>query len=476
MNSLQKFFVTSLFVLAGNRSIQAVGVEVGILGYEFFFKEKKQTYQFQSPGWDFQIHQMGREFQDTSYLNRVSGESMFVGLKDKNKREKVVWDLNIQLTSGKETGLRPFYLGKNHYIGYETSKFLFGLGRREHLFRPKSFGSSYDGGDGVFLEFLPQPNLTLQFFLWDHYSGVILLEKDRFRTFLPIPVEEENIDIGFRNQNRGTNVNHHRRHSFGLIYGEYLSLRLGIQYVELGSWGKHVKDHTKETKTSGADGDSLLNGNVGFRFDAEIWEIQFDFLWAKGNDRTNSKVAAQSSSIPIAGEAIQLGSEFRYGGLLVRSSHFISDREERNQKNQIIRDGYVSMGSHPAQTPYLSQIFRIFPSAALTEGGYEKNYALREGRSFGYLSELVLQFTYHQVLLKLIGTYFLPYQVTRPSDGRISFQKRDFEVFYIGEGLLELSLKEDSSFELGIGVSQLFVPDSFALKSNFGYIFGRLEI
>ncbi|TGK79381.1 hypothetical protein EHQ23_17380 [Leptospira bourretii] len=476
MNSFQKFFLISFFLLFGMSSIQAVGVEVGILGYELFFKEKTQTNQFQSPIWDLQIHPMGKEFQNSSYLNRVSGESMFVGLKDKNKRENVVWDLNIQLTSGIETGLRPFYLGKNHFIAYETSKFLFGVGRREHLFRPKSFGSSYDGGDGFFLEFFPQPNLTLQFFLWDHYSGVLLLEKDRFLSLLQIPSEDLNSYSELRNKDQRTNVSHHRRHSFGLVYGEYLSLRLGIQYVELGSWGKHVKDHTKETKASGADGDSLLNGNVGFRFDAEIWEVQFDFLWAKGNDRTNSKVATQSSSIPIAGEAIQLGSEVRFGGFLIRSSHFISDREERNQKNQIIRDGYVSMGSHPAQTPYLSQIFRIFPSAALTERGYEKNYALKEGRSFGYLNELVLQFTYHQFVLKIIGSYFLPYQVTRPSDGRISFQKRDFEVFYIGEGLLELSLKEDSSFELGIGVSQLFVPDSLGLKSNFGYVFGRLEI
>lgn len=72
----------------------------------------------------------------------------------------------------------------------------------------------------------------------------------------------------------------------------------------------------------------------------------------------------------------------------------------------------------------------------------KKTTHLKEGRSFGYLSELVLQFTYHQFVLKIIGSYFLPYQVTRPSDGRISFQKRDFEVFYIGEGLLEFSLKK----------------------------------
>lgn len=463
-------------MLSGISPNHAVGVEVGILGYELFLRETNQLNRFQSPVWDLQIHQMGTEFQKNAYLNRISGESMFVGLKDKNKREKIVWDLNIQLTSGKETGLRPFYLGKNHYIGYESSKFLIGVGRREHLFRPKSFISSYDGGDGVFLEFVPIQNLSLQFFLWDHYSGVLLLEKDRFRSVFQIPSEDSNSYVDLRNKDERTDVSHHRRHSFGLVYGEYFSLRLGIQYVELGSWGKNSKDHAKETKASGADGDSLLNGNIGFRFDAEIWDLQFDFLWAKGNDRTNSQLAAQSSSIPISGEAIQLGSELRYGGFLLRSSHFLSDREERNQKNQIIREGYVSMGAHPSQTPFLSQIFRIFPSAALTDGGYEKNYAIRDGRCFGYLSELVLQFTYHQFALKLIGSYFLPYQVTRPSDGRISFQKKDYEVFYIGEGLLELSLKEDSSFELGIGVSQLFVPESFALKSNFGYFFGRLEI
>lgn len=459
----------------GTSSLFAVGVEVGILGYELFLKETNAKKDPPPPGWDLQINQLGQDFRKTTYLDRVSGESMFVGLKDKGNKDKMVWDLDIKLTTGKETGLRPFYLGKNHYIGYEASRFIIGVGRREHLFRPKSFQTSFDGGDGLFLEFLPLPNLTLQFFLWDHHSGSLLFEKDRFRSILlsqdsPRQGLPEGADP---NEKR---PHHHRRHAFGILYGDYLKLRMGLQYLELGTWGRHVKDSPRETKVSGADGDSLLNGNLGFGFDGEIFEVQFDFLWAKGNDRTSSKMASNTGSIPISGEAIQIGAELRLGDFLFRTSHFLSDREERNGKNQIIRDGYGSFGTHPAQTPYISQIFRIFPSAAVTESGYEKNFALQEGRCFGYLSELVLQFTYHQFVAKVVGSYFLPYHFSGPTDGRISFQKRDFETFFIGEGLLELSIKEDSVFELGVGISQLFLPESIGIKSNFGYVFGRIQI
>lgn len=467
------FFVFYLLVV--NTPKYGVGVEVGILGYELFLKETVSNKKNHTPGWDFQTTPIGLDFQNVSYLNRISGKSMFVGLKDKNKREQVVWDLDIQLTTGKETGLKPFYLGKNNYIGYETSKFLFGVGRREHKFRPQSFQTSFDCGDGVFLEFQPQTNLTLQFFLWDQYSGSLIFQKDRFHSLLSYSNKGKTgpwEDL----EPKEYKQSHHRRHSFGFVYGDNLNLRLGIQYIELGSWGRHVKDSPRETKNSGADGDSLVNGNLGLGWDLYILELKFDFLWAKGNDRTNSKIANSPGSIPISGEAIQWGAELQFGDVLVRSSHFLSDREERNSKNQIIREGYVSLGAHPGQTPYISQIFQIFPSAAVTESGYEKNIALRNGKCFGYLSELVLQFTYHQFVAKMVGSYFLPYKVGGSSDGRISFHKRDFEVFYIGEGLFELSLKEISSFELGIGFSQVFLPESIGIKSNFGYVFGRLEI
>ncbi|WP_425269821.1 LA_2168 family protein [Leptospira perdikensis] len=462
-------------ILFGTSSIDAVVVEVGILGYELFLKESNAKKESPPPGWDLQINRLGTDFQNVSYLNRISGESMFVGLNGKGKKERIVWDLNIKLTTGKESGLKPFYLGKNHYIGYETSRFLIGIGRREHLFRPKSFQTSFDGGEGIFLEFLPLPNLILQFFLWDHHSGALLFEKDRFHSLLPSQQQGRQGFPEDSEPNAGRR-SHHRRHSFGLLYGDYLQLRLGIQYLELGSWGRHVKDNQRETKQSGADGDSLLNGNVGFGFDAEIFEFQFDFLWAKGNDRTSSKSTISPGSIPISGEAFQIGAELRLGDFLFRNSHFLSDREERNTKNQIIREGYVFFGSHPAQTPYISQIFRIFPSAAVTESGYEKNFGLREGKCFGYLSEFVLQFTYRQFVAKIVGSYFLPYHLGGPTDGRISFQKKDFEAFFIGEGVLELSLKEDSSFELGVGFSQLLLPESIGIKSNFGYVFGRIQI
>lgn len=454
-------------------SVDSLGWEVGILGYELFLKENQNQKQLVVPGWDFHTQNWGKVFQSEAYLHRVSSESLFVGLKDKNKKNQIHWDLDIKLTSGPETGLRNYYLGKNHFLGYETKVFFLGVGRREHLFSPKSFSSFFDGGEGLFLELKPEKSFLVQFFLWDHYSGSLLFSKDQFRHLLYVSDEYE---TNSKTQVTSFSRNHHRRQSFGLVYGDFLTLRIGFHYLELGSFGPNTKDHPPETKKSFADGDSLFSGNFGFGAHFEHFSFEFDFLWSKGNDRTRSKLAAHSGSIPVAGEAIQLGTELRFGGFKFRSSHFLSDRAETNEKHQIVKEGYISFGTHPSQTPYLSQIFRVFPSAAVTEKGYEKNFAIIEGRSFGYLTELVISFEFPPLVVKCIGNYFVPYIQNVPSDGRISVNRREFERFFLAEGMMEVSLKEEAGLELGVGISQLFLPETFNLTSNFGYVYGRLQI
>lgn len=468
-----------IFFILPFTSVRSVGLEVGVFGYELFLKENQKNKQLEVPGWDFHYQKWGNSFRTEPYLNRTSGESMFVGLKDQNSKNQIVWDLNLQLTSGPDTGLRSYYLGKNNYFGIQTQNFFLGVGRREHRFSPKSFSTLFDAGDGLFLEWKPVPSLVVQIFLWDFHSGSLLLSKDQFRSLLR--------NEGNENQ-RGTNEsplepnvtnvsrNHHRRHSVGLVYGETVNIRFGLHYLELGSLGAYTKDHPNDTKRYGADGDSLLHGNFGTQLYSDLFSLDFDVLWCRGNDRTRSKLAESPGSIPIAGEALQMGAELRFGGWKVRSSHMISDREEKNEKQQVVKEGYISLGTHPSQTPYFSQILRIYPSSAITELGYEKNSALIEGRAFGYLSELEISFTYHHIVSKLIGTYFIPYTRTGPSDGKINFQKRDFERFFIAEGMFEISYKEEKSLELGIGVSQLFLPEAMGIRSNFGYVFGRLQI
>ncbi|TGL66405.1 LA_2168 family protein [Leptospira jelokensis] len=460
-------------------TIRAVGLEVGVTGYELFLKENMQGKRLEVPGWDFHYNRWKNSFQAEPYLHRTSGEFMFVGLKEKDSKNQIVWDLHLQLTSGPDTGLRQYYLGKNSYFGTQMQNFLLGVGRREHLFSPKSFSTQFDAGDGLFVELKPKQGLTLQFFVWDLHSGSLLLSKDQFRSLLSrertLEEEEANglpIDKKETKQSR----NHRRRQSFGLVYGDSVSLRFGFQYLELGSLGPYTKDHPNETKRYLADGDSLFHGNGGFSLHTDILSFDFDLLWCRGNDRTRSRLAATPGSIPIAGEAFQFGLELRFGGFRLRSSHFISDREEKNEKQQIVKEGFISLGTHPSQTPYLSQIFRIFPSSAVTELGYEKNFAILEGRSFGYLTELAVSYTYNQFVCKLIGNYFIPYTHTGPTNGRIAFQKREFERFFIAEGMLEVSIREEIGFELGIGVSQLFLPESIGIRSNFGYVFGRLQI
>ncbi|XDD45122.1 hypothetical protein AB3N60_10375 [Leptospira sp. WS39.C2] len=476
MKTLRKFLFPYVCLLFGFPfdPIESIGLDVGIFGHELFLKENQNKKQLEVPGWDFHSQKWGRVFVGEPYLNRVSGESLFVGIKDKNQRDKIHWNLDIQLTSGPDTGLRNYYLGKNHFFGYQTKQFFLGLGRREHLFSPKSFSSYFDGGDGLFLEIKPETYLTFQFFLWDFYSGSLLLTKDQFRSILRL--EDETDLLKTKGNQSNLSRNHHRRQSFGLVIGQFLQFRLGFHYLELGSFGPNTKDHPQETKKNSADGDSLFSGNLGIGFHTQHLSFEFDFLWCKGSDRTRSQIAKNPGTLPIAGEAIQFGTELRFGGVKIRSSHFLSDRDEKNEKHQIVKEGYVFFGSHPSQTPYISQIFRVFPSAAVTELGYEKNYAIIEGRTFGYLSEFVLSYQYQLVVVKLIGNYFLPYKQNGSFDGKINFQKSEFEKFFIAEVMLEVAIKDESGFELGIGTSKLFLPESLGIVSNFGYLYGRCQI
>ncbi|MCW7463038.1 hypothetical protein ND812_13140 [Leptospira sp. 3 VSF25] len=454
--------------------VYGVGLEFGIYGFELFLKEKQNTKPLEVPNWDFHNQRWGQVFRNDAYLNRSSGESGFVGLKDKNNRNQIHWDLDAKLTTGPETGLRNYYLGKNHFLGYQSKLFFLGVGRREHLFSPKSFSTQYDGSEGLFLEIKPESNLTFQLMIWDFYSGSLLLSKDQFHGLLR--KESSSEFLTSEKKNEGFSRSHHRRHSFGIHYGESNSLRFGVHYLELGSFGPNTKDHPSETKKNSADGDSLFSGNFGFGIQFETLSFAFDFLWCKGSDRTRSQIAEKPGTIPIAGEAIQIGTELKLGDFKIRSSHFLSDTAETNQNHQIVKEGYISMGTHPSQTPYLSQIFRMFPSAAVTESGYEKNFALIEGRAFGYLTELVLSYQYQQVIVKLIGNYFVPYHQNGLLDGRIHFQKRQFEKFFVAEGMLEVALKTEEGFELGVGLSQLYLPESMGISSNFGYVYGRYQI
>ncbi|TGK97327.1 LA_2168 family protein [Leptospira levettii] len=468
------FFYFLVLFLIPLTKVNGIGLEFGIYGYELFLKENQTKRPLEVPNWDFFSQRWSRVFRNDGYLNRSSGESGFVGLKDKNNRNQIHWDLDAKLTTGPETGLRNYYLGKNHFLGYKSKMFFLGVGRREHLFSPKSFSTQYDGGEGLFLEIKPESNLTFQLMIWDFYSGSLLLSKDQFHGLLRNETSSEFSTS--EKKNDGFRRSHHRRHSFGIHYGESNSLRLGVHYMELGSFGSNTKDHPSETKKNSADGDSIFSGNIGFGIQWEHLSFEFDFLWCKGSDRTRSQIAETPGIIPIAGEAFQVGTELKLGEFKLRSSHFLSDTAETNQNHQIVKEGYVSMGTHPSQTPYLSQIFRIFPSAAVTESGYEKNLALIEGRAFGYLTELVLSYQYQQVIVKLIGNYFVPYHQNGLLDGRIHFQKRQFEKFFVSEGMLEVALKDEEGFELGVGISQLYLPESMGIHSNFGYVYGRYQI
>ncbi|MDF3819263.1 hypothetical protein P3G55_05100 [Leptospira sp. 96542] len=443
-------------------SLYSVSLEFSTLGYEIQWIEKNTKQPFKPPGWSLDLGNRAGEFQEESYLFRRSGQMVALKFKDKNEYEKFNWELDAQLVLNRNDSTNSFYFGKNNYLMYKTPLSNIGVGKKEHLSKPKSFSTYSDGGEGIFVETNPSSELSIQLFLWDRYQGYPLFDKERFFSVLLRPEAPQ------------YEKSHHRRHSFGIKYGNLHSVSFGLQYTEFGTWGKHTREREVDVKEVGADGDSIISSNISLFSDWEFLQLYFDILIVSGTDRTLGNYSKLGNSIPIRGEAFQLGLKGFYQNFTSEWSHFVTDRSERTNENQIVKEGYMLSGTHPGQSYFISQILHIFPSVGLLNAGSEKNYVLYNGRFHSYFSELVLSYQYNDIFFKLVGAYLLPYRVSGVSDGRVSLKKENYESFFFGEVNFEFFVKGNSDFEIGLGVGQFFTPKAVGIEGNFGYFFGRV--
>ncbi|BDA79275.1 hypothetical protein LPTSP3_g22050 [Leptospira kobayashii] len=441
-----------LSVSAGSRT-----TEVQIL------YERLRSGLVEPPGWFLQNGFPASNDLSGQYLNRNTEQVHFggFGYSVSRERSEVHWNM---LVAAKGNSSQPeIYLGKNSYIAGKLWGLLIGVGRKEHSFRSSPFIGYSDGGEGVFFEKIFSEHLKAQVFLWDYYQGYRLFEKE----FL----SPEIISNGKKERATGQR----RRHSLGLTYGKKSSLSLGIQYLEQGSWGKQSREIEPDVKEKGGDGDSLVTGVIGGKFDWNEFYLLGEFLWAKGTDRTYSKSIQNQGSLPVEGEAVSFGVGWKNRLYGVRWSHFLNDSDRRSDTNKLYSLGFIGTGTHLGSTLFLSQVLQIYPGGFVTGNGLERNQTLLNGRTPAYYSELILSYNTDLFSFRMIGAYFLPYLAEGKSDGKISFKKERFEMFFLAESGLETSIHLEGVLELGVLVSYLWSSESLGLQGTMVSSFGRIQ-
>lgn len=450
----------------------AIHWELGSLGYELFFRQKEGEAPKVPFGWDSDLYERAGEFRNESYLNRRSGAVPYVGFLAKGEQNKFRYDLHLQFTN--TTNI--LYAGKNHWLSYELGAFSIGVGRKEHLTQPKAFTTSFDGGEGVFWEWKANDKTHFQIFLYDRYQGFPLFSKEWARSVLlePKTPRERYENDSTKGPNLWSQSSQNRRHSFQMEVGEFWKWQLGFHFVELGTKEKSAQEIPKAREKEGADGDHFWAGQLGFVFLGERFEWRSQIFWTKGMDRSNRGDLLVRGSLPIEGEAIELGFLWRGENFSFNLAQFLPDSEERTKDGILIKEGYIRSGTHPGQTLFLSQILNLIPAAAHTNLGYEREFSFTEGRFPGYFAETSLSYEWRSLSAKLVYAYLLPYKRTGAADGKISVQKERFEPFFFSEVQLELSLRAEEGFELGMGVTELILPENFRTKSQLGFFFLRV--
>jgi hypothetical protein len=441
-------------------SLTRVKTGARLLETQFIF-DKTTTAISNPPGWNLRDGFPVDMPTDNRFMKRNTNSLLYAGVVYERKTEDLKVILDFDLVKRSESSRDMIYAGKNSYISLSLGQFWLGVGRRNFIFRESPFSGYSDGGDGLFIESDFQKKWKFQFFLWDHYRGYRLLEKEYLSPSL-LSGQEIEAHSGQR-----------RRHSFGLVYEDSFRFSFGISYFEMGTFGKQTKEVNSNVTKYGADGDAVILGNLGGKKNLGNFYTSLEFLWAKGVDKTANKATTTSGSFLIEGEAITLGAGYSDNFIRFGIATQIHDSEERNDKNQIVKLGYLNTGTHLGSTYYLSQYLQMYPSGHFTESGLERNQTLLRGRSQGSYGEIFFGVQFYEIFFKLSSALILPYRASGPSDGKISLKRENYENFYLSEYSLELAYKKDQN-QIGILISHLESTSNLSIRGTMVSCYGNV--
>ena len=335
------------------------------------------------------------------------------------------------------------FLGSECYIKKKFENWFFLFGRQIYPFYKNL--SWEDGFEGFSLNY--QMNdfwISLQ--IADLYRGFPLYKKER---------------LGFQKKDL-KQENYKLRQGFFIHYlKKSWSSSFFFQYMNLGNWGKYSRDVNSDSDLG--DQDFLFYTGVQFSRKWDFFHFQFLGVLNQGIDRAVYRKTIISRNNPINGEAIFSSFSFFYKEFKFELDWFIPDVDLKNENGEILEYGFIGMGSNPISASYIARFLDFYPSAWITQYGFEKQNSLREGRQSSSFLSFFVTYSYQKFYFSLGQTAIYRRIESKKMNGKISFRSKDYHrPFY--ERSLKITYKNNihRPFSVSIKVSQFKIK----LKEN----------
>lgn len=374
--------------------------------------------------------------------SRKTEQTFLVSGKFTDKKENFFYDFQFHFIKKlKESESKDLlYLGENAHIGFGRDKYSFSLGRNKfHNYFPEQ---KMDGVEGISARFSPNENFKLEFYFLDFYRAYPILERVFFL--------DKKQNLNSENLRHGLSFEFQNKNFYS---------RFSFLYINLRNSSKIANDESR-TKPNG-DNDFLYNTSWNLFWKNSYFISGFNFTVSRGLDKTlTNPEREERRSIPITGELVEFFFKSSLSYFKFQTSFFLPDTDKRNSSGEILEYGSVGFGS-PVSGIFMAQSFNFYPTAWITDIGFEKNFTIQDGRWNSFWGSAKLGFEYQNFQVNLIFNHFTPRNL-KESNGSISVQKRDYERFFLME----------SSLEFIYGKKDL----GYYVKSNFSYFYSNKEI
>lgn len=386
------------------------------------------------------VHQQSIESQDVAAF----GQAIYSG-----KKANYQYHLDIGfLQRFSDNEKRDyFYFGENTYIQLPFADFSFYFGRIIHPNYP-AFLAWKDGSEGIAIKMTGE-DWQVRLTVFDYYRGFPLLANFQYASKEVLTAKKGN----------------RLRHSLSSSYQGYLGqLRFSLAYLNSYDWGSFSRDLPQETS-----GDRDFLYHIGFGYQQEISSFVFggQFTLARGLDKVAYNPFFTGKSIPIVGELITLFGQYKGNDWGINFFCFLPDADKRNSQGQVLELGFVAMGSNPFTTKVLGQGLNFYPSAWVTQKGFEKTDAILHGRRNSFWTQMQIYFLYQKWKMILQYNYLLPIVLDGENSGGIEVQPAQYERFFLAEPAICLEYQQESKYSMQLEYSLLLSNKNQITRGQF---------
>ncbi|MBM9578666.1 hypothetical protein JWG45_16085 [Leptospira sp. 201903070] len=428
---MKRFLVYSLFIIC----------------FPLFAAEKNSGWkQLSWFGWGLasgrEVRNSSEEDKEGIYKDLRINESLFHTSLDESYFSEH-WNLKIQADGfvSSESKFR-FYAGRDLFLALKNSKLSLSLGRISEEGKHSSFQDWADGTDGIVVRGNLKEWGNVRIDLFDFYSGYQLFEKNSFRETIRNTKRNQYGTIGEISDLESGSESFRNRYRGGVGYRYNLSFLEGgfkFQYLNLQNWGRYGDDLSTVLNSSG-DRDYLTHSTIDLNWKQSGFFCFFSGILVRGQDKTGWNRIRNSGNIPITGEAILVSLGFENSRWKLETFGFLPDRDRRRENGEILELGFVGIGSNPSPVFATNQSLDFYPSAWITEKGFEKQFSLQAGKRQSAWSGINLEYKESMIRFRFyLASYFF-LRENEECSGALTFSRDSFQKGYFRESFLQTTL------------------------------------